>query len=430
MIPLIIEQLLAVLVGMVDVIMVASVGEAAVSGVSLVDSISILIISLMAALATGGAVVCAQYIGKKEPKMATQAAGQLLLVATTVAVAVTIIALIGNRHFLSAIFGKLDQQVLDDAVTYFFLVALSYPCLAVYNSCAALYRSMGNSKISMQVSMLMNGINVVGNAICIYGLHMGVEGVAIPTLISRGVAAVVMMKLIQNPDNIIRITSFSDLIPNRMLIGKILQIGVPNGVENSMFQIGKIGLQSLTASLGTAAIAGNAVGYNLATIMYLPGTALGLGLITIVGQCVGAGRHGEAKKYTKQIIVVNYGILLVLCTLLIVFRHQLVGIYNLSQEASNLAVALMTSHALCMVIWPLGFTLPYTLRASGDVKFTLVTSVGCMWFCRIGLAYVFVKVLGHGVLSIWVAMYIDWVVRVVLYLWRFRGFENRRIGLV
>lgn len=426
--PLIVEQILAVLVGMADVMMVSAVGETAVSGVSLVDSISLLVIQMLAALATGGAVVCSQYLGKKRPEQACKAAGQLLLVTTMVSVVIAVVALVGNRHLLGVIFGKVEEDVMRNAMTYFWLSALSYPFLAVYNSCAALFRSMGNSKVSMYVSMMMNLINVTGNAICIFGLGMGVEGVGIPTLLSRAIAALVMMRLIQRPDLVIRIRQVSQLRLDFGMIKNILRIGIPNGTENAMFQFGKLALQSLVSSLGTAAIASYAVAGNLVTFEYLPGNAIGLGLITIVGQCVGAGKIDEAKTYTKQLIGLNY-LLVAGISLLMVFGSDfLVGIYNLSPEASKAARELLIAHSMAMVVWPLAFTLPYCLRAGMDAPYTMYVSVTSMWIFRIGFGYLFVVVLKMGVLGVWCGMFIDWAVRAVLFSWRFRGFGKRRIG--
>lgn len=390
--PLIVEQILAVLVGMVDVVMVAAVGEAAVSGVALVDSISLLIIQILAALATGGAVVCAQYIGKKRSVDACRAAGQLLVITTVCSLVFASIAFVGNRRLLQLIFGQAEDAVMNNAATYFLITALSYPFLAIYNSCAALYRSMGNSRVSMMASIVMNVMNVVGNAICIFGLHMGVEGVAIPTLISRVFAAGLMMVLIRHPANEIRVSSLRELRPDMTMIKKILSVGVPSGLENGMFQFGKIALQSLVSTLGTTAIASFAVASNLVTLHYLPGNALGLGLITIVGQCVGAGEYEQAKQYTKKLLLLNYGLVFVICTLMALGSHQIVGIYNLSPAASEMARSLILLHTAMMIVWPLSFTLPNALRASLDARFTMMISVFSMWAFRIGFAYVFVSV--------------------------------------
>lgn len=427
--PLIAEQVLAVLVGMVDVVMVAAVGEAAVSGVSLVDSISILIIQILAALATGGAVISAQYLGKSQSENACRAAGQLIGVTAALSIVITAAALVGNQHLLQMVFGRVEPAVMNDAAIYFRITALSYPFIAVYNSCAALFRSMGNSKVSMAVSMMMNLINVVGNGVCVFGLHMGVSGVAYPTLLSRAAAAAVMLYLIQNPNNIIRINRLEELKPNFTMIKNILSIGIPGGLESGMFQFGKIALQSLVSSLGTAAIASYAVASNLVTLLYLPGNAIGLGLITIVGQCVGAGEKQQAKRYTKQLIFLNYGILLVLCTGLILFSKELVSIYQLSKEASAISTEMIVAHSIAMIIWPAAFTIPHALRASMDAKFTMLVSVFSMWTFRIAFAYIFVRYAGFGVMGVWYGMFIDWIFRAVLFVWRFHGMEKRAISV-
>lgn len=427
--PLIVEQIMTVLVGMVDVMMVSAVGESAVSGVSLVDSISILILQIMGALATGGAVIASQYLGKSEPQNARKAAGQLVMVTMVLSLVITLAALIGNRYLLSLIFGKVEAEVMDNAQTYFWITALSYPFIGLYNACAALFRSMGNSKVSMMTSFVMNAVNVIGNGICVFVLNMGVAGVAWPTLISRVLAAGMMFVLIQNRQNSIRLHRLQVLLPDRGMIKNILSIGIPSGLESGMFQFGKIFLQSLVSSLGTSAIAGYAVAGNLVTVLYLPGTALGLGLITIVGQCVGAGRVKEAKGYTRKLTALTYGIVAVLSVALAVFAEPLVEIYNLGGASGALAGKLIVVHSIAMIAWPLAFTLPYSFRASMDAKFTMAVSVFSMWMFRIGSAYLFVYVFQMGVMGIWYGMFIDWIFRAIFFVWRFRGFENRAVSV-
>ena len=427
LIPLIIEQLLAVAVGMVDVAMVSVVGENAVSGVSLVDSITILIIQLLSALATGGAVVSSQYLGQKNTRKACQSAGQLILVTTVASAALALISLLFNYQILSLVFGNVEAEVITDAMISFRIPAVSSPFLSVSNSCAALYRSMGNSKVSMFVSLIMNGINIAGNSICIFALHMGVEGVAYPTLISRVAAAVIMMFLIQSPKNVIRINSLKDFAPHRKMIGSILGVGIPNGLENSIFQIGKLTLQSLVSSLGTTAIAGYAVACNLATLEYLPGNAIGLGLITVVGRCVGAGEYQQAKQYTKKLILLNYAFLAVICTAMFFGSNLFVGIYSLSPEAAAGACEMIMAHSVAMIIWPIAFTLANTLRASFDAKFTMCISVGSMWIFRVFLAYIFVTKLNMGIMGVWYGMFLDWIFRAAAFLLRFRTYGKRRL---
>ena len=427
--PLIVEQILTVLVGMADVVMVAAVGETAVSGVSLVDSISILIIQIMGAMATGGAVVCSQYLGKRQVRDAGTAAGQLVFVTLAISMAVTAAALAGNRHLLAVIFGQVEQEVMDNAQTYFWITALSYPFIGLYNACAALFRSMGNSKVSMFTALVMNGINITGNAICVFGLKMGVAGVAYPTLVSRMTAAVLILILLQNRHNALRIRKIRALRPHPRMIRTILSIGIPGGLESGMFQFGKIFLQSLVSSLGTASIASYAVACNLVTLLYLPGNALGLGLITIVGQCVGAGKPKEAMHYTRLLLGINYLILAVISTAMFFGTDWLVSVYNLSSEAAAISHVLLRAHCAAMILWPAAFTLPNALRAAMDARFTMMVSVFSMWAFRIGFAYVFVNLFKLGVPGVWYGMFIDWAFRAAVFLARFSGFERRAVSV-
>ena len=418
LIPLIIEQFLSVLVGMLDVIMVAGVGEAAVSGVSLVDAINLLLIQLLAAMATGGAVVAGQALGCKNEERGCRAANQLLLVTTVLSLIIMILSLVGNGVILRVLFGKIEADVMENARIYFYITAISFPFLAIYNSCAALYRVMGNSNISMKTSLIMNGINVVGNAIGVYVLKVGVVGVAVPTLISRMVAALIMLVIIRNEKNPLHVDKYLRLGYDPHMIRQILSIGVPSGMENGMFQLGKIMVQSLVSTMGTTAIAGFAVAGNLANLEYLPGNAIGMGLITVASQCVGAKEFDQVKYYTKKFVFLNYGIVFAIVLVIDLFCKPIVGIYNLSPEAASAAIGLIVYHGFAMILWPPGFLLPNALRAASDVTFTMIIAVFSMWTFRIGLAYLFVKAFHAPVLFVWVAMSIDWIFRFVMFLWR------------
>lgn len=419
LIPLLLEQLLSVMVGMVDIMMVGAVGEAAVSGVSLVDAINLLIIQVFSAMATGGAVVISQYLGKERPENACMAANQLVLVSALLSLAITLLALAGNDFMISRVFGQIEEDVYQNARIYFYYTALSFPFLAVYNACAALYRSMGNSRVSMLTSLMMNAINIAGNSICIFILHMGVAGVAIPTLISRMAAAAVMLMLCRNQKNTVHIDRYFRLGFQPAMIKKILRIGIPNGMENGMFQLGKIMVQSLVSTMGTSATAAFAVASNLATLEYLPGNALSLGLITISGQCVGAGKYDQASYYTKLLVKLDYLMLAVICAVLVLFGGPITAVYGLSPETASITRNLITLHSFLMILWPPAFVMPYTFRASGDVKFTMYVSVLSMWIFRIGVSYLMVKVFGMDIYSVWIAMGIDWVCRLLFYTWRF-----------
>ncbi len=420
--PLVVEQLLAVTVGMADMIMVSGAGEAAVSGISLVNTISNLLIMMFSALASGGAVVSAQYLGSKNQKSACRSANQLILLCFIVSMVITVFSLFANRWLLNLIYGNVEKAVMDSAVTYFYITAVSFPFLAIYNACAGLFRSMNNSKISMMVSVIMNVVNITGNAVFIFIFHMDVAGVAYSTLISRAVACIVMLILIKKPSYDIHITSYLKLGWFPDLIKNILHIGVPNALENSMFQIGKLLTQSLISSFGTASIAANACASTVEMLADIPAMAIGLGLITVVGQCVGAGDYKQARFYTKKLIKYAYLFLLFVNVVIFASADLIAGWYNLTELGHHYAVELIRYHSICCVlIFPLAFTIPNVLRAAGDVKYTMTVSIISMWIFRIGLAYVIGGYMKLGVLGVWIAMTIDWAVRAVFNVIRLKG---------
>ncbi len=421
LIPLVIEQLLGVLVGMVDGVMVSAVSESAVSGVNLVDQINVLLINLFTALATGGSVVVAQFVGSGRKKSACEAANQLILVIGGLTVLIMAAALAGNRLILNLIFGNVSAPIMENARTYFYITALSFPFLGVYNACAALFRSMGNSKVSMNISLLMNGINIVGNAICIYGLRLGVEGVAIPTLISRIVAAVVPVIMLLNPGLQVHLPRPFTFRLHMPVVLKILGIGIPNGVENSMFQLGKLIVQRWVTRFGDYAIAANAAASAIVNFQWMVLSAVGVSFLTIVGQCSGAGKMEEAKAHIKRLLLIGKGITAGVVVIMIIFRYPIIGIYsNLSPETISIAATLIILHGIfCVLFWGESFSLPNAFRAANDVRFPMLVSVTSMWLCRIGLSYVLGILLNLGVIGIWLAMFADWGVRGVIFTYRY-----------
>ena len=419
-VPLIIEQTLAMTVGMADTMMIASRGEAAMSGVSLVDSIAVLMIGMFGALATGGAVVASQYIGQKDTKNANRAANQLVVVMGSVALFLMVIALVFNKQILQLIYGNIEADVMAYARTYFYISAVSFPFLSLYNAGAALFRAMGNSKISMKVSLVMNGINIVGNAFFLFVMNMSVEGVALATLISRIVAGIIIMLLIRKPTNMIHVDPKFRFGFNWKIIKRILYIGVPNGLENSVFQIGKLMVQGITASFGTTAIAANAMANTIAGVAIIPGSALGMAMITVVGQCVGADDEKQMRYYTKKLMLIAYGALLALNIVVMLGLDGLIWIYNLEPATGAIARQLIVLHTIFTIfLWPLSFVLPNALRAANDVKFTMVASMISMWTFRILFSYILAKGMQMGVLGVWIAMFIDWCFRSLCFVWRF-----------
>ena len=418
--PLVIEQLLAVFVGMADSIMVANVGEAAVSGVSLVDNIMILIINIFAALATGGAVVAGQYLGRKDEKSACKAATQLVWFVSLSAVAIMILVYFGKNIILNQVFGHITAEVKGHADIYLLIVTASIPFIALYNGGAAIFRAMGNSQVSMRVSLLMNAINVTGNAILVFGLRIGTAGVAIPTLISRMVAAIVITVLLCNQTRILHIERTLKFRFDGRMIRKILAIGVPNGLENSMFQLGKILVLSLVSTFGTYAIAANAVSNAIALFQILPGMAISLAITTVISQCVGANDYEQVHYYLKKLLVIIYVAMAGTVALIFLALPLILKAYNLSDQTAAAATNIIHFHGIsAMIIWPLSFALPAAYRAAGDAKACMYTSIVSMWIFRIGFSYLVGKYMGLGVFGVWVAMVIDWVVRAICFVIRY-----------
>ena len=417
---MVLEQLLLVTVGMADTVMVSTVGEAAVSGISLVDQVNVLLIQIFAALATGGAVVASQYLGRRDRENACRSAKQLVYATFGMAVAIGALVLVLNRHILRLVFGNVEPDVMQAAETYFWLSALSYPMLALYNAGAALFRSMGNSKISMQISFLMNVINIVGNAVCIFGFKMGVDGVAWPSVLSRVVAAALILRKCYQKGNAITVPKTTRL--DAKMTKRILGIGIPSAFENSLFEAGRILVVSMISTFGTVQIAANAVANNLDGMGVIPGKALSLAMITVVGRCIGARDDEQAVYYTRKLTAWSYIAMSLSNGAILLFLHKLIGIYALSGETMVLSELLVRIHAgFAILLWTLSFVLPNALRAANDVKFTMIVSILSMAVWRLGFSYLLCVRMGWGAVGVWIAMIIDWVCRVTCFVLRFRS---------
>lgn len=420
--PLVMEQLLAILVGMLDTVMISGVGEAAVSGVSLVDNINILVINVFAAMATGGAVVAGHALGQKNQEQAGRSAWQMMLFLLYSSVAMTVLLLGAHKVILRAIFGQVEEAVMTSAVTYLIITGLSICPLALYNGCAALFRAMGNSRTTMYISLLMNLINLVGNAILIFLFQMGVAGAAIATLIARTVAALLIFKLMFDGKREIHFQGRLTLRMDFPQVKKILYIGIPNGLENSLFQLGKILLLSLVSTFGTSAIAANAVCGTITNFNILPGMAINMALLSVASYCIGAGDFGQTRYYTRKLMCLTWLCTSAVSIIMIVGAPLFLKIYHLTPETTTLALQVIRYHAImCMVAWIPSFTLPNTLRAAGDVMWTMAIAIISMWVFRIGTAYFFSNVFHLGLIGIWIAMTIDWMFRGICYEIRYRG---------
>lgn len=430
-IPLILEQTLAITVGMADTMMISSAGEAAVSGVSLVDMFNNLIISVLAALATGGAVVTSQCIGAGRREEACRSARQLVFTEAAITIGISVLVLLFHRQILGLFFGQIEADVMQNAIIYLIISVFSFPLLAVYDSCAALYRSMGNAQITLKISLLMNVINVVGNAIGVYVLKLGVAGVAIPSLVSRGVAGVVLFTLLHNPNNLVFLTRGKFKV-DATIVKRILFIGIPSGIENGIFQLGRVLVVSIIAAFGTSQIAANGVANSLDSMGCIVGQAMSLAMITVIGRCVGAGEEGQVRYYTKKLLGETYFYTAVINSIILLLLPWILQIYGLGEETTRLSYILVMIHdGMAIFLWPASFVLPNMLRACNDVKYTMVVSIFSMITFRIGFSYLFGVHMGWMAVGVWAAMVIDWVFRVICFVGRYlAGTWRKKCGLV
>ena len=420
-IPLLIEQVLVIAVGMFDVMMISFAGEAAVSGVSLVDMIAVIMIDIFAALGTGGAVICSQMVGAGDRGKASNVAGQLCALCVLISGATTGVCLLLRVPILRLFFGSIEADVMQSAVLYFTITALSYPFLALYNACAAVYRASGDSRRGMITSMWMNVINIVGNAVFIFVFHIAVAGVALATLIARVTACIMIVRHMRGKQAPIRLPALREIRLEKEMVKRILRIGVPNGLENGFFDLGRTLVVSIIATFGTVQIAANAVANSLDSLGCLPGRAMNLAMLTVVGQLIGAGMIDEVRTYVKKLLRITYAMMIVLNVGILALLPLIMNLYpSLSPEARALTMKLVYIHnGFAALLWPLSFTLPNALRAAGDVRYTMAVSIVSMAVCRIGLSVVWGSMMGLGALGVWYAMLADWVVRITCFVIRF-----------
>ena len=437
--PLFLEQLLEVLVGVSDTFMVSYAGEAAVSGVSLVNMFNTVFIFLFSALAAGGAVVVSQYIGSRDEKNGNLSAGQLVMIAAVFSAAVMIFSLVLNRQLLWLLFGEVDQDVMEACVTYLRISAYSYPAIAVYNAGAAIYRSMGKTNVTMNISLAVNGINIVGNAIGVFVFHAGVAGVAYPSLIARTFSAVVILVLCFQKEKHEtqkcrkrRGETLSNSVCVRLewrnifhwegsMVKRILGIAVPNGIENGLFQLTKVALSSITALFGTVQIAANGVAQSFWSVAALMGTALGLAFVTVIGQCMGAGDTEAAEYYMRKLLRITFLASILWNGLTLLAAPFVLRGYAISDEAAHLVVILVIIHNLFNALfYPLSGALANGLRASGDVKYTMYVSIFSTIGCRVVFSVLFGICLNLGVIGIAFAMCLDWMIRAAFFWIRFQ----------
>ena len=420
LIPLIIEQMLNSLMGMVDTLMVSRVGQEAISAVSLVDSINNLVLQVFAAMAAGAAIICSQYLGRKDEKGCNEAARQIVLTVVVISSAIMIIGVGFRKPLLRLIFGSVEEAVMTNAQIYFLITALSYPFIALFQAGAAFYRACGNSKFTMKTALIANVANIVGNTLFIFILQMGAAGAAVSTLISRALCAFVVFYGLRKPGYAIQLKNYFSIRPDFKLIVKILAIGVPSGIENGMFQFGKLAIQSTVSSLGTAAIAAQAMTIIFENVNGMAAVGIGIGLMTVVGQSIGAGRKEEAKYYIVKLSMYAEVAMIISCILVYIAARPVTILAGMSAESTAMCMQMILAITIVKpILWVPSFTPPNGLRAAGDVRFSMITATLTMWLCRVALSIFLMRVVKTGPIGVWYGMFADWGVRGVIFTIRF-----------
>ncbi len=421
--PLIFEQGLAVFVGMADSIMVSSVGEAAISGVSLVDNISGVVLNLLTSLAAGGGIVTSQLIGACNYDRARRSAGQNITMTVGVSLVISALCLIFSRQIISLFFGHIEQDVMDACLTYMFYQALSFPFLGLYSAGAAILRAGGNTKTAFYVSLLRNAVNICGNALCIYGLKMGVAGVAIPTALSRVVGSIAIMMVVNKSKESLHPQKGDIFHISPKLMTRMFRVGMPTALENSIFQVGRVLTLSMIALHGTTQITANATAGQLTGFVATFTTALRTASMTIIGQCVGAHDMAQLKENYKKLMLLCYLFNSIGAIIMVLLRYPLLGLYqSLTPQTVTLAAELMCIHLLpLLLVYPLSFMITGPLRAANDSVFPMWVSILSMLVFRLSLAQILCVNLGWGAVGVWWAMVADWVCRSVCFTWRWHS---------
>ena len=422
MAPLAFDQLLNSMMGTVGTMVVSNLGSAAISAVSLVDAINVLIVQAFYALAAGGTVVCSQYLGCKKEKEANEAARQLLFITFVLSVVIAAICLAANGPLLRLIFGEVEPQVMKYSRQYFIISAISYPFIALYDDGSSIFRAQENSKTPMMISLCANILNLILNILFVWGFHMEVIGSATATMLSRAFSMIAVLCLLRRPELIICLRGYLSIRPIWSQIRRILYLGIPSGIENSMFQFGKLAIQSTVSMMGTAAIAAQGMTNILENLNGILAIGIGVGLMTVVGECMGAGRKDEAAYYIKKMTAVSEVVVIVSCLLIFALVHPITIFGGMEAKSAKMCIFMVGCITIAKpIVWSLAFIPAYGFRAAGDVKFTMVTSALIMWFCRVTLAMFLARVLGFGPIAVWIGMFTDWSVRAIIYSIRFKS---------
>ena len=421
--PILIEQILIASLSMVDTLMVSRLPDSSfiLAGIANVTRMDTLFKQIFVALGAGGGIFIAQFIGAKRLDDANKSLKMNMISMVFIAVIISVILEIFKVHILNFLFGKVEEEVMEQSLKYYSVTILSYPLMALFNCGCASLRSMEKSKMTLYASLIMMSVNIIFKYVFLFVLKMGVVGAGLSTLIAYGVTGIGLLIVLCNKKNNVHIDNIFKPEWDWKMLGKIYKVALPTGIENGLFQVGALILQTLIASLGTIAINANHIANTLTPMLHAPANAFTLGIIPFISQCMGANKSKEAEFYTKHILKLDHIITFGLALIVIPLTPFAIRIFGMSDDISGEAFKALLIYFICIpLIYPESFALANALRGAGDTKFAMCTSVITMFMFRIGLAYIFVRIFNLGILSTWIAMVSDWFVRGIIYRIRFR----------
>ena len=414
-VPLALNSLMAIFMGMADSVMVSSAGATAVSAVSIVDAVNNVFVTVSDSIPTGGSVVTSQYIGARQQEKAKESIRQILYSGIIIATFLMVLLLCLRKQVLRLIYGSIETAVFNQAVTYFTIILLSFPFLVAGCTATATLRSMAKSRLAVTITISANIINVIGNAILIYGFDLGVAGAAISTVFGRIVWCIWGLMALRSEKLPVKLEKVFPVRIHWDIMKRVLRVGLGTGFENSLLHIGRLALSSLSASFGTIYIAAYSLSNTLNNFGWVMITAVTTTAMTVVGQCIGAGEKDQARQYAKKLLTVGCCIMLTMFSLIFLLRHQLVSMYQLTPEelevaAYNTGILAILTMCSCyfMAFTPMGI-----FRAAGDMHYPVIVACSAMVFFRVGLSYLLCYGFQMGLMGIWLGMSADWAFRSV-----------------
>ncbi|MFD1465191.1 MATE family efflux transporter [Lapidilactobacillus mulanensis] len=420
--PVIFDQFFLVAFNFINTAMISSSGEAAISAVNMVGSINVFLIQIFVAVGLGGTVLIAQYFGRKEYQMLGKVVNGTVFGAILVATSLALLFLLGHNLILNLLFGDAEKAVMDNARLYMVGVLISYPFEATVEGVNGSLRGIGRTKNSLQLSLVMNLLNLLFNFVFIIYFKMGVLGLVVSLNLSRWLASAFAGVTLFRHRDLFSLKWSSMKQPDFRMIKRVVTVCIPFAAESFFFNGGKIIMQMMIVSLGTQVIATNAIASSWVQLSEIVPTALGTALVPIVGQCIGRKNIKDARKITKSFV--SLGILAYVIGEIILFLsfNKGIALFHPSDVIKPRIFELYLIFAVGhLLVWCISFTLPSALRAAGDAKFTTMVSLITMWGIRVGIGYLVGIVFGYGLPGIYFVWVCEWAVRGTIFLLRFRG---------